>query len=94
MEKSFEAYKKAISLKPDYAEAHQNLGYALINSGRLKEGLDEYEWRWKTLIYWTTRDIFYNLYGMVSKSLTGKRILIWSFNKALVIQSCGRLVSH
>ena len=43
-----ESCKKAIKIKPDFAEAHLNLSHALLNAGRLKEGLDEYEWRWKT----------------------------------------------
>ena len=48
LEEAIEAYNKALAIKPDYAEAHHNLSFALLNSGRLKEGLEEYEWRWKT----------------------------------------------
>jgi tetratricopeptide (TPR) repeat protein len=39
--------KNAIKIRANYADAHHNLSYALLNSGRLVEGLDEYEWRWK-----------------------------------------------
>jgi Tfp pilus assembly protein PilF len=31
------SYRQAISLKPDYAEAHNNLGITLIELGRLDE---------------------------------------------------------
>ena len=34
---SIEAYKKAISLKPDYAEAYSNMGVALKDQGKLDE---------------------------------------------------------
>ena len=41
------SYKKAISVKPDYVEAHQALSFVLLYQGKLKEGFEEYEWRWK-----------------------------------------------
>ena len=37
------SYKKAIELKPDYAEAHYNLGVALENLGRLDEAEKSYK---------------------------------------------------
>ena len=33
------AYQKAISLKPNYAEAHQNLGVVLIKVGYFQEAI-------------------------------------------------------
>ena len=48
LEEAIEAYNKALAIKPDDVEVHQNLSYSLLNSGRLKEGFEEYEWRWKT----------------------------------------------
>ena len=39
---------KALALEPDYADAHFTLSYSLFQSGRIKEGLEEYEWRQKT----------------------------------------------
>ena len=36
------AYKKAISIKPDYAEAHNNMGTTLNVQGKLQEALDAY----------------------------------------------------
>jgi len=39
---------KALALEPDYADAHFTLSFSLFQSGRIKEGLEEYEWRQKT----------------------------------------------
>jgi tetratricopeptide (TPR) repeat protein len=36
-------FEQALQLKPDYAEAHYNLGKALARSGRLPEAIDQYE---------------------------------------------------
>ena len=38
-----EAYKKTISLKPDYAEAYSNMGVALRNQGKLEEAIEAYK---------------------------------------------------
>jgi len=39
-------YRRAVQLNPGLAEAHYNLGLALMLTGGLKEGFDQYEWRW------------------------------------------------
>jgi hypothetical protein len=41
------AFRRSIELKPDYANAHTNLGMGLLRLGELPKGFDEYEWRWK-----------------------------------------------
>ena len=38
-----EAYRRSLSLRPDYAATHLNLGYALKDSGRLDEAVAEWE---------------------------------------------------
>jgi len=35
-------YKEAVRINPDYAEAHNNLGSALLLTGRTAEAIDEY----------------------------------------------------
>ena len=40
--------RQTILYKPGFADAHKNLSFTLLNMGKIKEGLDEYEWRWKT----------------------------------------------
>ncbi len=41
-------YDRALALKPDFADAHWNRGLALLTLGDFKNGLEEYEWRWRT----------------------------------------------
>ena len=39
LEEAIEAYKKAISITPDYAEAYSNMGNAFKDQGRLEEAI-------------------------------------------------------
>ena len=41
------AYGRAIELKPDFAQAHVNMSYALLMKGDFEAGWKEFEWRWK-----------------------------------------------
>jgi Flp pilus assembly protein TadD len=41
------AYERALQLQPDFALAHWNRAIALLMAGRLREGFQEYEWRWR-----------------------------------------------
>ena len=75
-DEAIEVYNKSISLKPEFEKAHQNLTFALLNIGRLKEGLDKNEWRWKTKIFITQRHFSQPLWDG-KQSLNGKRILLW-----------------
>ena len=43
LEEAIEAYKKALSLKPDYAEAYSNMGNALKDQGKLDEAIEAYK---------------------------------------------------
>ncbi len=72
------AFKKAISVDPNYAEAHHNLSFTLLSSGKLREGLDEYEWRWKIKKFMSSQRHFSKPLWDGKQSLKGKRILIWS----------------
>jgi tetratricopeptide (TPR) repeat protein len=42
------SYKKAISLNPDFAEAHNNLGMLYLRQQDFRRGFELNEWRWKT----------------------------------------------
>ena len=42
LDEAIAAYREAIRLKPDYAEAHSNLGIALAGQGKLDEAIAEY----------------------------------------------------
>jgi len=39
-------FQKALEINPNFAEAHMNLALALLLSGQLKRGWEEYAWRW------------------------------------------------
>ena len=43
-------FRKALALKPDFAEAHWNRGLALLTIGDLKNGWEDYEWRWRAKV--------------------------------------------
>ena len=43
LDKAIEAYKKAISIKPDYAGAHSNMGLALQDQNKLDEAIKAYK---------------------------------------------------
>jgi hypothetical protein len=47
VEEALEAYNTAIKIKPDYGNAHLGKAMALLTLGLLKEGFEEFEWRWQ-----------------------------------------------
>ena len=42
LEEAIEAYNKALSIKPDYADAYNNMGNALKEQGKLEEAIEAY----------------------------------------------------
>ena len=42
LEEAIEAYKKALAIKPDYADAYNNMGNALQEQGKLEEAIEAY----------------------------------------------------
>ena len=42
LEEAIENYTKALSIKPDYAKAYNNMGNALKEQGRLEEAIENY----------------------------------------------------
>ena len=43
LEEAIESYKKAISIKPDYAEAYLNMGTVFQDQGKLEEAIESYK---------------------------------------------------
>ena len=43
LEEAIEAYNKALSIKPDYADAYYNLGIALQDQSKLEEAIEAYK---------------------------------------------------
>ena len=77
-DEAIKAHRKAISLQHDFAEAHQYLSFSLLNSGKIEEGLEEYEWRWKSFKKSKVKRQFSQPMWDGQESLQDKRILIWS----------------
>lgn len=46
------AYRKAIARDPDHVDAHWNCGVALLALGRFDEGFAEYEWRYRSPLFY------------------------------------------
>ena len=67
-------HRRAVQVQPDFADGHSNLGLALLSQGRLKEGWDEYEWRWRTKSGERQRDFPQPPWR--GESLKGKTILV------------------
>ncbi len=42
------AFRRAIATRPDYAEAHGSLSNCLLTLGDLRQGFQEYRWRWQS----------------------------------------------
>jgi hypothetical protein len=51
-------YRRAIDLRPDFADAHWNLSQGLLALGLFAEGWHEYEWRWKRPAFTSPRRDF------------------------------------
>ena len=78
LNEAIDAYKKSISLQPNKASTHFNLSFVFLNNDQLKEGFDKYEWRWKTPKFSSQQRFFSQPMWDGKKSLSGKRILVWS----------------
>ena len=77
LDAAIDSYEQAIKIKPNYAEAHLNLSFAFLNAGKLKEGLNEYEWRWKTAKFLSKERHFSQPLWDGKKCLKGKIFLLW-----------------
>jgi tetratricopeptide (TPR) repeat protein len=78
LNEAISAYRRAIEINPDYVEVHSNLSFALLNNGLVKEGLDEFEWRWQLPDNARSQRHFTQPLWDGAVSLDGKRVLIWS----------------
>jgi len=47
VDQAIAAYDRALRVQPDFALAHWNRAIILLLAGRLQEGFQEYEWRWR-----------------------------------------------
>ena len=71
---AIKSYREAISLQPDFADAHFNQAIIFLLQGRLEEGWEKYEWRWNSTQKSQKRDFKQLLWN--GTSLNGKTILV------------------
>jgi tetratricopeptide (TPR) repeat protein len=69
-------FRRLCVLRPDDAAAHFNLAVTLLRAGRLREGFQEYEWRWQVAQFAAQRREFSQPLWR-GEPLEGRRILIW-----------------
>jgi tetratricopeptide (TPR) repeat protein len=67
-------FRRALAARPDDAEAHFELSLALLLTGQLREGWEEYEWRWRRPDAEPWRHDFAPWNGDAAKSC---RLLLW-----------------
>jgi tetratricopeptide (TPR) repeat protein len=48
LDEALHSYSNAIAIKPNYVDAHWNLSLCKLLGGNFKDGLQGYEWRWKS----------------------------------------------
>jgi tetratricopeptide (TPR) repeat protein len=69
-------FRRICTARPDDAAAHFNLAVTLLRAGRLREGFQEYEWRWQVPQFAPQRRQFSQPLWR-GEPLDGRRILIW-----------------
>jgi len=82
LDKAIEAYNKALSIKPDYAEAYNNIGVALKSQGMLDKAIEAYN---EALLIIPDYAEAYNNMGIALKSQGMLDKAIEAYNKALLI---------
>jgi hypothetical protein len=69
-------FRRVLTARPDDAAAHFNLAVTLLRAGQLREGFEEYEWRWQVAQFAPQRREFSQPLWR-GEALAGRRILIW-----------------
>ena len=83
MDVAVKCYEKTLAIKPDYAEAHNNLGNALKDLGQLDEAVKHYE---QTLDIKPDYAEAHNNLGNALRELGQLNVAVESYDKALAIK--------
>jgi tetratricopeptide (TPR) repeat protein len=73
---AFDDLLRAIELRPDFAEAHFELGMLQLALGDFAGGWDEYEWRWATAAFAPRRRGFTSPQWNGTQKLAGRTVLL------------------
>ena len=74
-EAALDCFDRALDLAPDDAECHRNRAMVLLLTGRLREGWEDYEWRWRTAHFAPVRRDF-PMPPWTGEDLSRRRILV------------------
>jgi len=77
LDEAIEFHKKSCLLDAEFPDAHRSLSFAFLSDGKMKEGWEEYEWRWKTEDFIHQKRDFSQPFWDGS-SLKGKKLLIFT----------------
>jgi hypothetical protein len=69
-------FRRVCAVRPDDAAAHFNLAVTLLRAGRLREGFQEYEWRWQVAQFAPQRRKYSQALWR-GERLEGRRVLIY-----------------
>ncbi|MFL2830114.1 MAG: tetratricopeptide repeat protein [Candidatus Puniceispirillales bacterium] len=83
LNEAIEAYKKCISLKPDFSDAHFNIGIALINYGKSNEAIEAFN---KAISYNPNHAEAYNNLGSVHLYQDALDEAINAYKKAILLK--------
>ena len=83
LEQAITAYKKVISLKPDYVDAYSNMGVALQNQGKYEEAIDAHK---KSISLKPDYAVAYSNMGNVLKDQGKLDKAIEAYDKAISIK--------
>jgi len=83
LEEAIEAYNKALSIKPDYAETYYNMGITLEEQGNLEEAIEAYN---KAIAIKPNYAVAYNNIGITLQEQSKMEEAIEAYNKAIAIK--------
>ena len=72
------SYQEAIRLNPDYSEAYFNRSLTFLITGRLKEGFQDYEWRFKCPEWQSVYPHLPDAPRWDGSSFAGRRLFVYS----------------
>lgn len=74
---AIDAYRRAIAHKPDFAEAHVHLAFAMMLKGDYAPAWPEYEWRWRVPAFAGSKREF-AAPAWDGRPLEGRTLLLWA----------------
>ena len=48
LDEALDCFRRAVAIDPEFADAQLDIAHVLLRRGEIKEGLRQYQWRWRT----------------------------------------------